>query len=234
MYIRPEPGIYKLEDDVTGEIYVGTSRNLQNRKRDHKYDLRKGNHRNPNVQSAYNLGHSFSFAVLEYLPLGSTDDFLVRREQEWFDFLKPTLNSRNAISQYGSESFLQRERKLGGHIGRVQSEEEKQRRAESVKTYWATHPPKKMPLEFVERLRSRMTGSNHPMYGKAVPDKVRQQIADSLCPNIYTFLSPDGQEVRVSSIKKFTKETKVWGAYDLAKGKVTEYKGWRFLRVEPK
>lgn len=234
MYIKPEPGVYKLEDETTGEIYVGVSRNLQNRKRDHKYDLRKGRHRNPNIQSAYNAGHQFSFSVLEYLPLTSSDDSLVRREQEWMDFLKPTLNSRNAIPQYGSDLYLQKERKLGSQIGRTQTEQEKKKRAESVKQYWATHPPKKMPIEYVERLKARMSGSGHHMYGKSHKKEVRDKISNSLCKNIYTFINPNGEEVKVTSLTRFSRENKLWGVYDLVNKNVEEYRGWRFLRVEPK
>lgn len=235
MYIKPEPGIYKLENEVTQEIYIGTSRNLQGRKRQHYYDLRKNRHRNPKIQEMYNLGHQLSFSVLEHLPPSYSDDDLVRREQEWIDFLHPTLNSRNAIPKFGSDLFLQKERKLAGKVGRRQSQEERDKRAQSVREYWKVHPPKKMPLEFVERLKTRMRGENHFMFGKSHTQETKDKIANTLCKNNYTFLSPEGQEVVTGNLKRFSADTGLWkSAYDLSKGKIKEYKGWRFLRTEPK
>lgn len=234
MYIKPEPGIYQLLDEYAHEIYVGVTKNLQARKRQHYYDLRKNRHRNPKVQIAYNSKHSISFAVLEYLPITSSDDFLIRREQEWMDFLQPTLNSRNAILKFGSDLEIQRERKLAGASGRIQTEEEKIRRAESVKLYWKHNPPKKMPIEFVERLKERMKGEKHHNWGKETPQKVKDQISDTLSKYEYVFISPTGDEVTVSNLRRYINETKLWQLYKLAQGKFDSYKGWKFVEKKPR
>ena len=114
MYLKPEPAIYKIENEQTGDFYIGGTRNVQARKRNHWYDLRKSRHRNPRLQEAHNLGNTFSFSVLEYLEESFTDDMIVRREQEWMEFLNPSDNGRNAIQKFGSDLELQKERKLAG------------------------------------------------------------------------------------------------------------------------
>lgn len=232
MYIKPEPAIYRLDNETTGEYYVGGTRHAQARKRQHYYDFRKGKHRNPRMQTDYNLGHPFSFSILEYLPIGSSDDVIVRREQEWYEFLKPAYNTKNAVAIFGSDIELQKERKMAGHSSRKQSPEEIAKRVQSVKEYWATHPPKKMPLEFVERLKARMTGDKHHNWGKETPQEVRDQISSTLVKEISFFKNPDGEIVEIGSLKRYIKETKLWGLYNLKWGKVKSYRGWTFVRSE--
>lgn len=65
-------GIYRITNLVTKKIYIGSSKNLKHRFYIHKYRLRKGNHSNPHLQSAWNLygEDSFLFEVLEGLDEG--------------------------------------------------------------------------------------------------------------------------------------------------------------------
>lgn len=192
MDIKPVAAIYKLENSVTGEFYIGVTRNAQGRKRQHFYDLRKGRHHNPKLQRDYNLGHTFLYWILEYLDNEMSDDTLVRREQQWVDMLHPTYNSRNAILLYGSDLELSKERKLSGKVSRKQTDEEKQKRAMSVKEYWETHPPKIISDEHKRRISEKMRGSNHHNYGKETPIDVREKIANSGSKIEYTLKYVDG------------------------------------------
>lgn len=80
-------GIYKISNTVTGKLYVGSAVNIAIRWREHRCDLRRGNHRNQRLQRAWlKYGESaFSFSVLE--TVHSHAD-LIAREQHWIDALR--------------------------------------------------------------------------------------------------------------------------------------------------
>ena len=226
--IEKIPAIYKLKNKRTGEIYIGGTRNAQGRKRQHEYDLRSGRHRNPNLQQAYINGDRFDFVILEYLSPELSDDSIVRREQEWKEFLKPSLNSRNAIAIFGSDLELSKQRKLAGKRTTQQTEDEKKRRGESVKRYWATHERRKLTEEEKRKISERVRGENHPAFGKKLPDERRARISDGVSKYIYTFISPDGKEIQTKSVKRFAKENGLsenW-MYDLVNGHRKTNSGW--------
>lgn len=47
-------GIYLIQCIVNGNAYIGQSKNLESRIKDHKYKLRKGKHENVHLQRAFN------------------------------------------------------------------------------------------------------------------------------------------------------------------------------------
>ncbi len=204
--INKQPAIYKLQSKQTGEIYIGGTRNAQGRNRQHDYDLRKSRHCNPNIQQMYLDGDRFEFVVLEYLPTEISDDGIVRREQEWRNFLKPTLNSRNAIPLFGSDLYLSKQRKLSGKRTTPQSEDEKKRRAESVKKYWDTHEHRKLSQEEKDIISERVSGENHPRWGAITPEERKKRISDGVSQYVYTFISPSGEEIEVRSVRRFARE----------------------------
>lgn len=61
-------GIYKIENKENGKIYIGSSRNLQERINSHKASLRNNNHNNPHLQNSWNVHGkvSFTFEILLY------------------------------------------------------------------------------------------------------------------------------------------------------------------------
>jgi group I intron endonuclease len=86
------PGIYCIVNDKNGNKYVGQSKYLGKRKRDHFQLLRAGKHNNLHLQRAYNYYGSqfFSFYVLEitFRDYSNLND----REQFWINELKPEYN----------------------------------------------------------------------------------------------------------------------------------------------
>lgn len=74
-------GIYVFENVKSGMSYVGSSRNIYKRFHQHRGTLRKGIHKNINLQTAYNEhGESaFIFVIVEL----SEDDLVMKREDEW-------------------------------------------------------------------------------------------------------------------------------------------------------
>lgn len=76
-------GVYQITNTTDGKIYVGKSRDINKRWRNHRYQLKKGVHPNPHLQSAYQLdgAAAFVYAVLEEC------EFVVAERREAFHIL---------------------------------------------------------------------------------------------------------------------------------------------------
>ena len=83
-------GIYKIVNNITLNIYIGSTSNLKQRKTDHFSSLRGNNHCNKKLQLEFNnYGFkNFEFIIVEYCEI----EKLIETEQKYFDELKPTLN----------------------------------------------------------------------------------------------------------------------------------------------
>ena len=82
-------GIYKIVNTKNGKFYLGSSKNLPQRKKKHKYELNKGTHHSSYLQNAYNKygADSFKFVTIEYVD----ENKLLEVEQRYLDELKPYL-----------------------------------------------------------------------------------------------------------------------------------------------
>ncbi|HXG67614.1 MAG TPA: GIY-YIG nuclease family protein [Blastocatellia bacterium] len=76
-------GVYQILCIPTGKIYIGSTVDLRNRWRQHRWRLRRGDHQNIYLQHAWNKHGeaSFEFSVLEYVDASD----LLRAEQSWID-----------------------------------------------------------------------------------------------------------------------------------------------------
>jgi group I intron endonuclease len=77
-------GIYYIKNIIDGKVYVGSSCNINRRWKEHKSDLRRGDHRNGHLQNAWvRDGESnFRFGILEEVAV-------------WFD--KPTSQQKTCL-----------------------------------------------------------------------------------------------------------------------------------------
>ena len=83
-------GIYRIENLVTGRVYIGRSSHIQNRWSAHRTQLAKGIHPNE-IMQADALTHgceSFSYSVIELAP----PETLMALEQNYLDSLAPSYN----------------------------------------------------------------------------------------------------------------------------------------------
>lgn len=76
-------GVYQIRCVPTGKIYIGSAVNLRKRWEQHRRGLRKGDHGNRYLQSAWNKysEENFAFEVLELVDVSD----LMEAEQEWID-----------------------------------------------------------------------------------------------------------------------------------------------------
>ena len=111
-------GIYKITNTITNKVYIGSSVNVISRIRQHENALKTNKHVNKHLQNSFNMYgiNSFMHECIEIVE--NLDDLLVR-EQYWLD----SLDSYNP-------SFGYNECKIAGNtLGRVKSEEEKEKTA---------------------------------------------------------------------------------------------------------
>lgn len=84
-------GVYRIKNVVNGKIYIGSSVDLMNRMYCHKSRLRRGIHKNPHLQSAWNKygEENFEFTVLEIV---ENKDDVLDVEQLYLDTYHPDYN----------------------------------------------------------------------------------------------------------------------------------------------
>ena len=87
-------GVYKITNTITGDFYIGSSKNVKQRWRDHKKPSTWKRYPNNQLyQDMQKYGvDKFEFEILEELE----EKKLKETEQEFIETLKPTYNDRNA------------------------------------------------------------------------------------------------------------------------------------------
>ena len=86
--------VYKITNTVTGDFYVGSSKNVKHRWAAHKWPSRWNQYpNNPMYQDIQKYGvDKFVFEILAEVEV----DKLKEAEQQFIETLKPTYNNRNA------------------------------------------------------------------------------------------------------------------------------------------
>ena len=107
-------GIYKVINNITGDFYIGSSKNIKQRWHQHKNPAFWKQH--PNVklyQDMVQYGRdNFTFEIIE------ETDSLKEREQYWVDKLKPSYNVRRANGQ-DIGTYKQRYNRLCLYKGKI-------------------------------------------------------------------------------------------------------------------
>ena len=87
-------GVYKITNTVTGDFYIGSSKDVKRRWREHKCQSRwNDNSNNPMYLDMQRYGvEKFVFEILEVVEEGKLKD----AEQKFIETLNPSYNDRNA------------------------------------------------------------------------------------------------------------------------------------------
>jgi group I intron endonuclease len=234
-------GIYKIINVVNNKFYVGSAVNLSRRRARHFSELRNGRHNNGRLQAAWKkYGEAaFVFVVVEEL---SPEADLLAAENVWLkehvgkdycynigvDATAPTLGwSGEKSPTWGYKHSPENLARIGAASkARVQTEEEKAKRRQSMKGHIITANTR-------AKISATLTGEGNYWYGKARPDhgaKVSKAIQA---------ISPDGQVLEYPSItalreKSGMKPPTINRALKSGKPLVRgPYKGWAFKYVDP-
>ena len=78
-------GIYIIKNNINNKVYIGLSKNLNNRIKQHKNRLLNNSHKNTHLQSAFNKYgiNNFKVEIIELTEVSS----LIEREQFYLDTL---------------------------------------------------------------------------------------------------------------------------------------------------
>lgn len=95
-------GIYAIVNIINDHKYIGQSKDIGVRWKEHKYSLHKNTHYNDYLQNAWNFykKENFRFEVLEFCGLEELND----KEQYWIERLDPEYNIvRNVLEFYATD-----------------------------------------------------------------------------------------------------------------------------------
>jgi group I intron endonuclease len=193
-------GIYKIQNKISGDFYIGSSTRIQDRWKDHKRDLRNDEHFNEHLQNAWNKygEENFIFSIIEEC----NENILVKQEQHYIDILKPQYNIALSVMCYGAHLSAETKQKLrlinlgkhhtqetkekcrlAGKKGKGHfTEEHKRKISEALKGHSPSNKGKKgifHTKEWKQMMSERMSGKNNPYYGKKHSNEIKQKISNA-------------------------------------------------------
>lgn len=182
-------GIYEIENINNGMVYVGSSKHIEQRWREHKNRLKSGKHDNIILQSAWNHHgeHAFVFRVIE---LVENKGALISREQWWFDKLQPFPHKNNGYNMArvaGKPSEERRPESIAKTAAanrgtkRTPESKAKMRLAKlGTKQSEATRKKRSLALMGIKRNPKQFIGENHPRTKLKNSDALRiKELVDS-------------------------------------------------------
>jgi len=166
-----DSGIYCIENLTTNKKYIGQSKNISYRIKQHLYELRNNKHYNSYLQKAWNKygEDNFNIYVVEYCSIQDLDE----KERFYITQYNTTDN------QYGYNMTY------GGQNGAVCVGEAAERRRISLRKYYETTNAKEIRgQQSRERFQNpeyaaRFRGENHPRYGQHLSDDAKKRISDA-------------------------------------------------------
>lgn len=80
-------GIYQIRNITNNKVYVGSSKNMANRRSTHRFNLRRGTHHSTKLQKAWDEFGERNF-IFETLEIITDKNKLLERERYYRDLLK--------------------------------------------------------------------------------------------------------------------------------------------------
>lgn len=213
-----DPGIYVIR--CGDRVYVGQSKEIRNRARQHRDSLTKGAHKNGPLQAAWNFyGHSaFTFEVLEIVAKDAA--LLCDSEDRWITFFKAAglrlfnlwPSSRSPLGYKHPPAFGQRISEFMKR--RDVSAETRRRRSES--------------------LRGNKNGAGYRYTPEQLAARSAQTRGRKLKPHektprrFYAFISPAGHLIHTFGLKRLSEQHGLTTQHmsKVASGEFSHHKGW--------
>jgi len=187
-------GIYWIRNRITGDIYIGSSKDVDRRRHKHVRALKRGTHCNSHLQCAYDKygRKAFSFRVL----ITCHADMLVWYEQQFIDQWKPEYNmctdaSRPSfVGKKHTESFKLMMSELFKGIpvvpcGSKQTPEHIRNRSIALKGRLSPTKGKPRSEETKRKISNSMMG-NKSCVGRKLSDEHRRKISESNHRRVYS------------------------------------------------
>lgn len=156
-------GVYKITCLKNNKLYIGSSKNILNRWKTHKFFLKNNKHINKFLQNAWNkYGEvNFLFEILEVCE----ESFLLLKEQYWMDLT----NCYNR--KIGFNACVKADRPLGykhtKEDKKKMSNIKKDQYDKKLITSNFKHKKNfKHSFETIEKIKASKIGNKNPMYGK--------------------------------------------------------------------
>lgn len=230
-------GVYQILNLVNNKKYIGSSQNLSRRLADHKRLLKRSIHCNKHLQSSFNKygADNFSFEVVEYCSI----EQLICKEQFWADSfnLNELYNKREIVQS--NRGFKFSEESKNKLKGRVQSEEQREKKSQAMKINGNPGGIKKGEVRGKETQfkKGRTTWNkgttglmiNHWAIGKKGMGILKPNSGSFKSKIQFQIASPNGILYKGQSVKKFTKAMKSisdTSLYGLINGQFKSCKGW--------
>lgn len=117
--IPEKSGIYQIRNLINGKVYIGSSVNMKQRKKQHFKKLKQQKHCNPKLQNAYNK-YGEDNLVFEVVEIVLDKTILIEREQYYIDTLNAVNEGYNICPTAGNTLGLKLSEEARYNIGRAQ------------------------------------------------------------------------------------------------------------------
>lgn len=117
--IPKKPGIYQIRNLVNGKIYIGSSVNMNKRRKQHFLKLKQQRHCNPKLQNAYNK-YGEANLMFEVVEIVLDKTILAEREQYYIDTLNAVNEGYNICPVAGNTLGLKLSEEARYNIGKAQ------------------------------------------------------------------------------------------------------------------
>ena len=140
-------GIYKITNTITGDFYIGSSKNIKERWASHKWQSTWKQHpNNPLYQDMQKYGlEKFAFEILEEVEAASLKEV----EQKFIETLKPSYNN-----YYANGWDIERHKETSRKASRKYEKTEK--RKKNKKEYEKTEKRKKYKKEYDKKYKNQL------------------------------------------------------------------------------
>jgi group I intron endonuclease len=205
-------GIYKIENLINGELYIGSSNNIKQRKNAHLSALRHKKHYNIILQKMFDIygEENILIDVVEETSL----EILITREQYYIDILKPQYN----ICKFAGRSVGYKHKEKAkilmslAHIGRVITQETKDRKNKTLRGLKRSDEiKKKMSERLIGHTLSEETKKKISLAhkGKIILEETKKKISIASSKSVVQ-KTKDGKIIKVfKSIREASKEMNI-------------------------
>jgi group I intron endonuclease len=156
-------GIYRIKNLITDERYIGLSKDLGQRWKQHLYQLEAGIHHNTPLQESWNE-HGITNFAFEVCEVCYKKD-LARKETEWWDKEKAqgfSLFNGRPNGNYPEHTTASKRKISKALKGKTKSKEHKQKISQSL---MGVNKGKILSEEHKQKVSESKKGSKNPMFG---------------------------------------------------------------------